>query len=126
LAQGALAREGFGVCIQPDAGSDFIAHAGADACALAKRHHRRKPRHGRDGVGDRPEHGTDDVRSDRRLEHRSGDEHGGPALPNGCPRDNGYRKADVQRRHQQVEYSECFEHEAGMRRAVAETCLYYL
>ncbi len=110
------------VCIQPDAGSDTIAHALSDAGAdpsshgLAYRHHRRKPRLGRGGVADRPEHGTDDLRSDRRLEHRSGDEHGESVL----------RTNDIQRRHQQVEYSKCFEHGPGMRPSVIKTCLYYL
>jgi hypothetical protein len=78
-------------------------------------HHRRERRRGRDGVGDRPGDGNGNVRSNRRLEHRSGDEHGEPVLPNGGPLDIGYRKADVQRRHQQVECCESRKHGPGMR-----------
>ena len=33
-----MVREGRDVCIQPDAGSDSIAHAGADAVAHSRAH----------------------------------------------------------------------------------------
>jgi hypothetical protein len=71
-------------------------------------HHERQHRHGRDGVADQSDDGDDDVRSDRRLEHRRGDEHGEPVLP------IEYRTADVQRRHQQVERGERVQHVHGM------------
>ncbi len=44
------------------------------ARCCANGHHRRKHRHGRDGVADEPEHGGDNLWPDRRLGHRSGDE----------------------------------------------------
>ncbi len=47
-------------------------------------HHEREHRHGRDGVGDEPEHG-DDVRRHRQLEHRGGEQHGRPILPQERP-----------------------------------------
>ncbi len=77
--------------------------------------HRRERRRGRDGVGDQPGDGDGDVRSDRGVEHRSGDEHGEPFLSHGRPLDIGNRKADVQRRHQQVECCESRKHARGMR-----------
>jgi hypothetical protein len=76
-------------------------------------HHRRKLEYCRDCVGDKPEHGDDNVWSDRRLEHSSGVKHGERALPNGCARRMGYRKADVQRRHQQMERCERIQHVPG-------------
>jgi hypothetical protein len=52
-------------------------------------HHKRQHRHGRDGVADQSGDGDDNVRSDHRLEHRGGDEHGESVLP------VEYRTADV-------------------------------
>ena len=86
----------------------------ARACRCSNGHHRHKLEYCRDCVADQSDNGDDDVRFDRRLEHRSGDEHGEPALPNGCARDKRYRKADVQRRHQQVERGECVQHVPGV------------
>ncbi len=75
----------------------------------ANGHHQRKHRRGREGVGDRPGDGEVTVRSDRRLEHRSGDKHDEPVQP------GGNRKAHLQRRHQQVECCESRNNGHGMR-----------
>jgi hypothetical protein len=86
-------------------------HPRASRCATG--HHRRKFEYCRDCVGEQSDDGDDNVRADCRLEHRSSDEHGEPALPNGCARDNRYCKADVQRRHQQMERCERVKHVPG-------------
>jgi len=74
---------------------------------------RRQHRHGRDGVADEPEHGDDDLRSDRRLGHVGRDEHGQLVLP------LEYREADIQRRRLEVERRIGVEHVCGMLRAIA-------
>ncbi len=81
-------------------------------------HHERQHRHGRDGVADEPEHGDGDVQSDRRLGHVARDEHGKPVLP------LEYRKADVQRRHLEVERRLSVEHVCGMLYAPCRILLY--
>ncbi len=85
--------------------------AGARCCANG--HHQRKHRHGRDGVADRSGDGGDNVRSDRRLEHGGGDEHGQLVLP------LEYREADIQRRRLEVERRIGVEHVCGMLLAIA-------
>ena len=73
----------------------------------ANRHHQRKLEYCCDCVADQSDDGDNDVRPDRRLEHRRGDEHGEPVLP------VEFRTADVQRRHQQVERCERVKHVPG-------------